>query len=216
MPTPTIPINLNTWDFDGSHVQPIDSPDSFLSSESVVVCSGPPELKDTSIYKLIPIGLVQNVQVSQNKQINQIFEVGSRLPIFIPGRTIVNAALSKVLFDSASLMKALYLQTLADGTVETPGMLDDAGNLYAYPPGQEANGEKADFFINLASKFFNRPLGLGFFLKDMQGQQYGGFYLNNCYIQHHTINLASQQTILVENVSIRASRMEAIVYNKPV
>jgi hypothetical protein len=215
------PLNtLQTWGESqfNNNVQTIDNLSNFLSAESMVVCTGPPEYNPADDFaNLIPVGLVQNVQVSQNKQISQVFEIGSRKPIFIPGRTIVNCGISKILFDSHSLMKALYLQTHSDviglgvedvDGVDVPITLSTGEDA----PGLVTDGTTPDFFINLASKFFNRPLGLGFFLRDMEGDQYGGFYLNNCYIQHHTFNIASQQTILVENVSIRCSRLEPVAY----
>ncbi len=197
---------ITEWDFESKNVQPIENVNNFLSSESIVICSGPPELTDLKLpEKLIPIGLVQNAQVSQSKQINQIFEIGSRKPIFIPGRTLINVQISKILFDGASLMKALYLQ-------------DNSGN----PPkfdenklGSPAAKSPGNFYINLASKFFNKPFGLGFFLRDMEDDAYGGFYLNNCFVQNHTFGLSAQQTVLVENVAIRCSKLEPIAYELP-
>ena len=44
-------------------------------------------------------------------------------------------------------------------------------------------------------------------LNDMENQKYGGLYLENCLIQSHQLSLAGQQTILVENVGIRCSRV---------
>ena len=41
----------------------------------------------------------------------------------------------------------------------------------------------------------------------MQDQEYGGFYLENCYIQSHQLSIAGQQTILVENCGLRCSRV---------
>jgi len=65
-------------------------------------------------------------------------------------------------------------------------------------------------FINLASGFFNKPLGLGFIFYDTNQVPYGGFYMENCYVQSHQLNIASQQTILVENISLRVSSLKAI------
>jgi len=203
----TTPDNFLNWDFANSNVQPITDMGDFLSSESVVVFSGPATYSDNT--NLIPVGLVQNVQVSQNKQMQQLFEIGSRQPFFVPGRTIVQVGISRVLFDGPSLMRALY--TKGDDTAVTfngSEIASDAAQAelptapYGNTPATDGN-----FFINLASKFFNAPTGLGFMLHDMENDAYGGFYLENCYFQTHSFSLAGQQTVLLENVGIRAGRI---------
>lgn len=196
----------------------------FLSSETVVLCSGPRKFSDieSTNTDLIPIGLVQNVQFSQQKQIQQIYEIGSRTPVFIPGRTVISAAISRILFDGPSLMQAMYLMKgNAAGTVkltnpfpaatttktvlphDAPTLPYDGLNTVNGEGGKDAN--PGQFFINLASSFFNKPLGLGFILYDGEKQAYGGFYLEDVYIQTHNLSIASQQTVLVENVSLRTS-----------
>ena len=76
--------NLSTWkaNFLTQHVQSQNVQGAqFLSSETVVVVSGPPSLTIDSKGKpnggftltdLVPIGLVQNVSVAQQKQLQQV------------------------------------------------------------------------------------------------------------------------------------------------
>lgn len=201
----------------------------FLSSETVALCAGPSTLNDaTMIADLIPIGLVQNAQVQQQKQIQQLFEIGSRKPFFIPGRTVVSAAISRILFDGPSLMYAMYIQgdsaglkgklsqpmPNTDSVVDNPTMPISPGSQTI--GGLENNSDDnssanpGQFFINLASSFFNKPLGLGFILYDGEKNPYGGFYLEDVYIQTHAFSVASQQTLLVENVSLRCSGMKPL------
>ena len=200
---------LSDWDFLTDNVQNIDAGDGgeFLSAESTVLCAGPRTLAaDTT--KIAPIGLVQNAQLSQNRQVQQLFEVGSRKPFFVPGRTLTQVGLSRVIFDGPSLMKALYTVAPDSGTA---GVIDNFSaadqNLPASPYNSEAadKSETGDFFINLASEFFNRPMGLAFVFKDMEADNYAGVYLENCYIQTHSLSMSGQQTVLLENVGIRAT-----------
>ena len=223
---------LSDWivKFTSEHAQPLNTvAGDFLSSESVVLCSGPAKLDSatdtTQPLELIPIGLVQNTQVTQAKQIQQLFEIGSRLPFFVPGRTTVQVGMARVLFDGPSLMQALYVYThgndlvvpaIGDGTSET----SNPGEPFNDPPTGDPNivGDftgfstvsNAEFFINLASEFFNIPLGLGVVLYDMQQQAYGGFYLEECYIQSHRFSASAQQTVLMEDVSIRCTALKPI------
>jgi hypothetical protein len=193
------------WDFSVGHVQDIGAIDNFVSSESCVVLAGPSELPE-NIENLIPIGLVENATVTQNKQLQQLFEIGSRAPYFIPGRTFVQAGLTRVLFDGKSLLRALYenLGTTEYDAITNPDDMPGAD----FDASDPELGE--EFFINLASSFFNKPLGLGFVIHDKENESWGGFYLEECYIQNHQFSVAANQTILLENAGLRASRVVPI------
>ena len=81
----------------------------FVSSESVILAAGMPTLAaQGDLTELVPIGLVENANIQQNKALQQLFEVGSRRPFFIPGRHQIQASLSRVMFNGPSLLKALY------------------------------------------------------------------------------------------------------------
>ena len=219
--------SLTKWkqDFLKTNVQPkaLDSGGDFLSSETMVLIAGPPRLdaSDSDLTTTVPIGLVQNVQVNQNKQIQQVYEIGSRIPYMIPGRTVVSVGMSRVLFDGPSLMKALALQKVADGDVSFDEALATKYNVtdrndLAHPglpldvAATDAS-ESGEFFINLASQFFNLPMGLGIVLYDGEKEAYGGFYLNECYIQNHSFAAAAAQTVLVENISIRVTDLSPLL-----
>lgn len=198
---------LGDWNFLDGNVQEIEDGSDFLSAESTVICAGPPNL-GASIQDVRPVGLVQNAQITQNKQIQQLFEIGSRKPFFIPGRTLIQLGMSRVLFDGASLMRALY-EVSVDASTDN---FDSKDNIPPTEP-YDATASGA-FYMNLASEFFNRPLGLAFILHDGQNEKYGGFYLENCYIQTHGMSMAGQQTVLLENVGIRASNLVPLDYNE--
>jgi len=79
----------------------------FVSAESVILAAGLPG-QPADVNTLIPIGLVENANIQQNKALQQLFEIGSRRPFFIPGRHQIQASLSRVMFNGPSLLKALY------------------------------------------------------------------------------------------------------------
>jgi hypothetical protein len=207
------------------HVQPTETDGgagNFLSGESAVIVSGPEKLitgDDSNMDKLIPIGLVQQAQLSQNKQINQILEIGSSVPVFIPGRVSVNATLSKILFDGPSLAYALYRSGKAgtgDVTVPKEKQNGDPYSIPASPYPSDGKVVAADsktpglFWINLASRMFNKPLGIGFMLYDMEGQAYGGAYLEGCYLRAHNFGISANASVLAENVSLVAQRIRPV------
>lgn len=229
--------DLKDWrqEFLETHVQPDEMTDAanFLSGESVVLVSGPTTLENAAVIssELTPIGLVQNARISQGKQVQQLFEIGSRKPFFVPGRTQINGSISRILFDGPSLFYVLYrnsdgsLGTVPqatsfgvgsdnevvnptdpypdDGVVSDRIQDPDGGDIQSYAsPGR--------FWSNLRSEIFNRPLGLGFVLFDMEGDPYGGMYLEGVYINNHNLQVSSQQTILLENVSLIATQVRPL------
>lgn len=238
------------------HAATMGHSSDFLSSETVVLCSGPPKwgpkqalgsrdadgnaiITDTLSFpqQLVPIGLVQNVQVSQQKQIQQLFEIGSREPFFIPGRTMVSMGMSRILFDGPSLMYAMYINSVdhpewqnsytmrpyarwkGQGKADKPTRPDEfidmcsdsedgcRPHIKKYDNGVLKNAKPGYFFSNLASSFFNNSTGLGLVMFDSENEPYGGFFLEKCFIQSHSFSVAAAQTVLMENVSVRCGNL---------
>lgn len=120
--------NLATWKSQFPNKQNVQPDEhlgtlqgAYLSGESAVIVSGPPVLNGNA-SSLYPIGLVQSAQLQQNKQLNEIFEIGGRTPFFVPARVRIRASLSRVLFDGPSLFYALYERE------------ENAGGLPTVPP----------------------------------------------------------------------------------
>ena len=66
---------------------------------------------------------------------------------------------------------------------------------------------------NHAKSFFSPDLSNlydPFLMKNMEGETYGGVFLEECFIQAHQFSIASQQTVLLENVSLRAAKVIGI------
>jgi len=209
---------LSAWDFKNDHTQMDDNLyNGFVSGESVVIVAGPRQLSSTvdadTISNLRPIGVVESATVAQNKQIQQIFEIGSRKSFLIPGRTQVNVGLSRILFSGDSLLSALHEyneNNFTDATGNSGG-LDNVHKLEDSPgyktrdqnnDGTDASGQK--YFLNLASSFFNHPMGLGFLFNDSDNQQMAFVYLQDCMVRSHQMSIGANQTILMENVNIMA------------
>lgn len=185
---------------------------NFISSESTLVAAGPATLAGGggTLQNVIPIGVIQSFNISQNKNIAQLFEIGSKETILLPGRTFIQSSISRLLLDGPSLMKALYsTYTDSDGAGETEnptsltgynetsaGLLDTAGN--------------GNFYINLASSLFSVPFGMALLLHDVNDEIYAGCYLENCSVASHSISFSAGQTVVAENCSIRVSKIKPV------
>lgn len=212
---PYTPHKWTDWDFRNGYVdtQITDatgsgdpySGENFISSESILIAVGPP--KFSGLERIYSVGVIQNFNMAQNKNVQQLFEVGSRDTILMPGRTFIQATIARIMFNGPSLMKALY----ADYWTPLPGGQPNSQNLnpvvdYSQLPGAP-NGH---LWLNLAATFFNKPMGIALLLHDAEDEPFGGTYLENCLVQAHNLTLSSGQTVVAENVAIRVGKVVPI------
>jgi len=192
----------------------------YLSGAFVGLFAGPPRLANiggalslgaaltqpaTASQIVYPIGITQNFNVSQNRQFNRIFEIGSERSYFISGRTMGQVGLSSVLYHGPSILRSLtaYYQDLIPPTI-TPALFPNIGaaNMpnphdVIIPPGFE------NFYINLASDLFSQPIGLLVVVKDTNQSTYGAFYLESCVIPNHTFATDANGVIMQESVALQ-------------
>jgi hypothetical protein len=208
--------NAPKWAFKVRHVEPLQdiydetgTLQNFISAESIVLGAGPASWANTSLDSLELIGLCDSVSVQQTKNVQQLFEVGSRIPYMLPGRTYVQFQLTRVVFNGDSLLGAL-----TRGSLGTTSGDNAAGS----------NGGR--FYLNLASSFFNSPFGLAILIQDSNtidpatggtatydsgaGNWVAGFYAENCLIQTHQMGIQGQQYIVMETALVRTTNLVPI------
>ena len=83
-------------------------------------------------------------------------------------------------------------------------------------PGQTSSGTREtslpdanepEFYVNLHAELFDRPLGLMFLMMDQRNREYAKMYVEDCMIQAHAFNIASQAMTIAENVSLMFDRI---------
>lgn len=206
------PQSLTSWNFRTKHVQPgqlgreATDGNNYVSAESIVLCAVLPTAvgspNTVGADQLFPIGVMQNAGFNQQKQINQLYEIGSRLPFFIPGRTLVQLNMTRVVFNGDSLMAALYH---ADGNEGDYVPLESPGPVLTQ--GGEASRR---FYMNLASELFNRGIDIGLVIRDSEDEASGAIIFRECIIQSHGMGISSNQTVVAENISLRSKNLEAL------
>jgi len=200
---------IQDWDADTGHVDPEvlqgDSSRDYIGAESVVIAAGPASISsqgDGDFWqKLFPIGIIQNASIAQSRQLQQLFEIGSFESYFIPGKTFVNCSFSRVLIHGPNLLKAFYKWHVEDGN----GSVEEDVDI-----GDAANEPGSHFYINLASRLFAKPLGLLLYMQDTEKDDYSSSYIENAFIQSHQMSVSAQQTLIMENVQVRASKIVPI------
>jgi len=240
---PAATTSLNNWDFHNHHVQEELIGGEFVSAETTLIAAGPPRLSDIgngdatltsdegdSVY---PIGVLENVGLSQSKQLQRIFEIGSSRSYFIPGRTIGSLTLGRVLYHGPSLLKVLYAhykQTASDDPdtnlmYDPKGSTVNVGGVQVASPNQtllELPALQAelhrikytpgvdDLWMNLASDIFNQPTGICIYFRNQLDMTLGAVYLEECYVQGHQLSISSGSVLLMEGVSLQFDRVRPI------
>ena len=240
-----MPINLDElidhsggWEWENAHVsqayhspQGVDFKESvaindIVESGTVLIAAGPADL-DKAVanidpnnaltgIRIAPIGLVETAQISLNKPLSRIFEIGSKLSYIIPGRTVGGISLSRVFFDGPSMLKAIYMgEVKADyGTMTrkfaqfmSNPALDNAGNEIYQEFAHIGSGNLA---MNLASSFFDQPIGLAFYFKDQQDDQVGQTYFEGCRVSTYNIGISANMNVLTESINMEFIRCRPI------
>lgn len=206
---------------------------NFVNGQFILLCAGPPYYQQVSqqqnspAFEVFPIGLTQNFSLSQNKSVSRVFEIGSDRSYFIPGRSVGQLTLGRVMYHGPSLLRAMYATfSSTTGAVKVPPLTETLGidplqNDVVYTEQNAAAGSKNlhsvqvppgydNMFLNLASDMFNNPTGLLMLMKDSEERTLAGAYFENCYIPTHSLAVDSQGLIMQESIAIQYERMQPL------
>jgi len=194
----------------------------FVSAGFTVVAAGPPRLANVGGTTataaalagegandiVLPIGVIQNINLSHNRQFNRIFEVGSERSYFISGRTMGQLTLARILYHGPSLLRMLYAYyedlippTTVNSVFSNTGSATVANpHDVKIPPGYE------NLYLNLASDLFNQPIGLLLYIRDSNEDTIGAVYIESCYIPNHTWATDAQGVMIQESASVQFER----------
>lgn len=155
-----------------------------------------------------PLGLIQNFGMSHNRQFSRVFEIGSERSYFISGRTVGQLNLGRLYYHGASVLRILYAyyQDLIPPTLVDP-MFPNAGAAsmsnphdVIIPPGYE------NIYLNLASDLFAQPVGILFYIRDVNQDSLGALYFEACYVPQHGLQTDAQGVLIQENVGVQFER----------
>lgn len=186
-----------------------------ITSENVLIAAGPARLTQVGrdIHrKLFPIGLMENAQVSQQKRLQKIREIGSRRCYIIGSHSSGNLSLSRVMYSHASLLRALTVANDDWKDIDNPPGANFTEERYEGNPAH-TTAEKV-FFSNLQSELFDRPVGLLFYLLDQRNNPYGGTYLEDVMIQNHSFSFAAQGVAVSERATMMFDRAKPVAVSE--
>jgi hypothetical protein len=213
-------VNLESWEPKRYHVQQGITGNKFVSAEGVLLAFGPPTLGGFGSAAVeaatgpnfktgavvYPAGVVEAVSISQAKQLQRLFEIGSRRSYFIPGRTIGQVSITRTLFDGPSLMRAMYAYAETDRISKL--INSNAGNFTG--DAVELDAGYGNLLSNLESDLFDRPMGVMIAIVSNEGIPYGSFYLQNAYINSHQLSISATSTLIAEGVTIQYDELKPL------
>ena len=225
--------SYSEWEFSKDRIDSSLKSGQFASAETTLIAAGPPRLKQArgagkgsgTVY---PIGMLENFSVSQSKQVQRIFEIGSGRSYFIPGRVVGQVSLGRVFYYGPSLLRAAYAYYANPNGGENPvGGIVDVGTvnerqdpnaaLMSLEAIEEDSLHRVKqspgtdyFFVNLASDMFNQPTGLATYFKDSNDNLIGAMYLEDCMVTSHQMNVSSGSVLIMEGSSMQFDRVVPI------
>lgn len=173
-------------DFKNKHVNSGSATDFISSFKTVIYAKRASGLSSTSeeVDDFKAIGVVQQYGWSENKQLDYIFELGSDIPYIVPGRTIGNINLARILLFGNDIVNALYGNDTFSGTEVT------------------RNG--SDKVIN-SIKDITEPLDILFVAYKGEGTSGAEKYskvFKNCHISSRAESISAGSVIISESVQI--------------
>ena len=214
---------LADWQPYDSYVQSGMTDGRFQNAAYTLLSAGPPRLAGAAALTAEaggvaaglgaaiaqPMGLIQSFTMSHNSNIQRVFELGSQRSYFIPGRTMGQLQLGRIMYHGMSLLRVMYAyyQDLLPPTVIEPAFpnigIPTSGRLHdvKVPPGY------GNVFLNLASDLFMQPMGILMMMKDNDEQTLGAGYFEACYIPNHTLSTDAMGTIIQEQAAVQFERM---------
>lgn len=179
------------WNFRGNKLRQDIAGQDFVTSESTLLLVSDVAThagQDDPLSGAHAVGLTQDASFNQQRQTVQVNEIGSNQKYTISSsRTQDQLNLSRAIFDGRSLLKVLSPHYAGDSESDF-GARDK--------PGYD------QFFTNLGSSLFNRPVGLMMVFRDLENDQVGGVFFERAFIVSHNMNISSQSPFLGEGVNI--------------
>lgn len=164
---------ISKWDFKDKHIDSTIGKDNFVSSARSIIYAAP--IDGSKPFKRI--GVVQGWNWGEQRQVEQVPEIGSDVFYLIPGRTMGQLSMSRILLFGKDLVNVIY----------------DVGE------GEETAEKRWIKSIKEISK----PINMMFASFDATSQEtvYSRIF-GRCWITSRSENIGAGQVLIAESVSI--------------
>ena len=145
---------------------------------------------------LLAVGMLQQMQVSQQRAVSPVQAIGSGRNYFLAGKPMVNFSIGRLFAKGPNLYKALYRNVMNDAKLDGFNEFEPA-----------TSKKYTDGIFNMDSELFLVPFGIAVAFRDKSGGNLGSFYIESCMISSYSIGIAAGQNMVMENVNGSADRI---------
>lgn len=157
---------------------------------------GPTNSSTGGTSSLLTVGMLQQMQVSQQRAVSPLQAIGSGRNYFLAGKPMVNFSIGRLFAKGPNLYKALYRNVMNDRKIDGFNEFEPA-----------TSPKYKDGIFNMDSELFLVPFGIAIAFRDKSGGNLGSFYIESCMISSYSIGVAAGQNMVMENVNGSADRI---------
>ena len=195
--------NISQWNPQGSCIERLMDNAAYTSAhpDDTLVLVGPARYSnvvagDGNGSNLTAVGMLQQMQISQQRAVQPAQAIGSGRNYFLAGKPSVQFSIGRLFAKGPNIHRALYKNIISN---------DD---LVGFNPDEPAVSKTyTDGVFNLDSELFLVPFGLCLLFRDKSGGNLGNFYIESCMISSYSVGVASGQNVIMENVNGMADRV---------
>ena len=195
--------NISQWNPQGSCIERLMDNAAYTSAhpDDTLVLVGPARYSNVTAgggsgKDLTAVGMLQQLQISQQRAVQPAQAIGSGRNYFLAGKPSVQFSIGRLFAKGPNIHRALYKNIIKDENVNGFN-----------PEEPAATSTYSDGVFNLDSELFLIPFGLCLLFRDKSGGSLGNFYIESCMISSYTIGVASGQNVIMENVNGMADRV---------
>lgn len=101
-------VTVPSWKYHDQNIQGGVTQKDFTRADRTIIFTAPTPMPGESSTEMKPIGMVQGMNHSEQKQLQLLYELGSDAPMIIPGLTRGQISLQRVLLNGANFLNAIY------------------------------------------------------------------------------------------------------------
>lgn len=197
---------INNWVSQKSYIEKLMDNSALTAAhpDNTLVLAGPPRLivdDNSFLSRILPIGMLQQFSLTQRLPTTPMQAIGSGRLFYVSGKAQVGATIMRLYVNGRNLLRVLSNNAIEAGV--NVAALNDAAALDA--------ADKC--IINLDSELFKIPFGMGIIFKDKLHNTIGSFYMELCMISDWSLQVATGQTMILENVTLMADRIRPYMFS---
>ena len=197
-----ITTSIDDWSVQDGCVERLTDNIAYTTAnpDDALVLVGPPRYS-ASTYNpkdLYPIGLLQQFQFSQGRNVQPMQTIGSGRAYFTASKSTVQWSCARLFAKGPNLLKALMSNARLSGV--------DLNKFGERPIAKNSS----NFAVNLDSELFLIPFGMQVIFRDKSNNNLGGIYLEMCMINSYNLGLSAGQNVMMESVQGMCDRLFSV------